>query len=148
MPAAAHHIFELSRKYDVPQEKISYDKVGIGRDFALDLARHGIARAVGYAGNGSALHPGDFADVRSEAAWRLRQRLDPGGATDFRKPHELRPDFAIPPGPYWHRLREELKPLTYHLVGRKTGLLSKKDWSIAVGHSPDLADALIQSFAF
>jgi phage terminase large subunit len=147
LAAAAQRIADLARRYNVSHDKITYDKVGIGRDFPLHLARHGLERAVGYAGSGS---PGstDFVDLRSEAAWKLRQRLDPGGATDHRLPHLSRQDFCIPPGPYWQRLREELKPLTYHLVGRKTGLLSKKDWATTLGHSPDLADALIQSFAF
>lgn len=58
--------------------------------------------------------------------------------------------FTSPPrgGPFWYRLREELKALTYHPVGRKTALLSKEDWATILGHSPDLADALIQSFAW
>jgi hypothetical protein len=144
---AAQRIADLARKYSVTPEKITYDRVGIGRDFPLHLGRHGLERAVGYAGGGSPAST-DFVDLRSEAAWKLRQRLDPGGAADHRQPHAARQDFAIPPGAYWQRLRDELKPLTYHLVGRKTGLLSKKDWSTVLGHSPDLGDALIQSFAF
>lgn len=78
----------------------------------------------------------------------LRQRLDPNFIPAPGQPELARPFFAIPPGPYFARLRDELKPLTYHLVGRKTALLTKKDWQTILQHSPDLADALIQSFAF
>ena len=45
-------------------------------------------------------------------------------------------------------MRDELKALTYDLAGRQTQLLTKEKWAIVCGHSPDLADALIQSFAF
>ncbi len=49
------------------------------------------------------------------------------------------------PGDYLVRLVEELKPLTYSLVGRKTKLMPKDEWATILGHSPDVADALIQS---
>ena len=78
----------------------------------------------------------------------MRRRIEPGTDIYGGKPHDLKVQFAIPPGPYWMRLREELKTLTYSLVGRKTKLLNKDDWAIVLGHSPDIADALIQSFAF
>jgi len=35
--------------------------------------------------------------------------------------------------------------LTYSLVGRKTKLMPKDEWATILGHSPDVADALIQS---
>lgn len=134
-------------QYHVAQERISYDKVGVGRDFHLHLARLGINREIGYAGAASPLSA-DFVNLRSEAAWKLRQRLDPDGAADHRIPGATRPFFCVPPGPYWHRLREELKTLTYSLKGGKTALLAKDEHQIVLGHSPDLSDALIQSFAF
>lgn len=142
----AAKVKELAAKWSVPQERISYDKTGIGRDFPLHLARHGISRAVGYSGSGSP-SSADFTNLRSEGAWRLRQRLDPMGADDHRDPQKLRPDFVIPNQDWWQRLRDELKALTYDLVTGKTRLVSKEDWCLALGHSPDLADALIQSFA-
>jgi hypothetical protein len=129
----------------VPVERITYDRVGIGRDFPLHLARRGLDGCVGYAGAGKP-RSADFRNLRSEAAWRLRQRIDPqytrGG------PGSDKPPFAIPHGPYWPRLRQELKVLTYRIVGRRTCLLDKDDHAIILGHSPDIADALIQSFAF
>lgn len=144
---AADRVRIFMNRYHVVQERISFDKVGVGKDFPLHLARLGITRAVGYAGAASPLSS-DFANLRSEAAWKLRQRLDPDGAADHRIPGASRPFFCIPPGPYWHRLREELKTLTYSLKGNKTALIDKEDHAIVLGHSPDLSDSLCQSFAF
>lgn len=143
---AAAHIARLARKWSVPQERISYDCVGIGRDMPLHLKRWGIV-AVPYAGAASPRSI-QFTNLRTEGAWRLKQRLDPQGADDATQPFKTRPDFSLEAGDYWPRLREELKALTYDLVGTQTRLLSKEDWCIVLGHSPDLADALIQSFAF
>ena len=62
-------------------------------------------------------------------------------------PNDTSPSSASR-GPWWDRMRDELKVLTYSLVGRQTALMTKEDWCTTVGHSPDLGDALIQSFAF
>jgi hypothetical protein len=144
---AADVIWRKSSEWIIPQERITYDRVGIGRDFPLHLARHGLQRCVGYAGSGSPQSK-DFANLRSEAAWKLRKRLDAGLPGDPSRPYDRQAPFSIPAGAYWNRLRDELKVLTYELAGRKTKLLPKDKWSEAVGHSPDIADALIQSFAF
>jgi hypothetical protein len=144
---AADRIAGLRTKYSVPDERISFDAVGIGRDFPLHLKRRGISRATPYAGAAKPRAP-QFKNLRTEAAWRLRQRLDPEGADDHREPGKHRPDFSIPPGDYWPRLREELAALTYDLAKHQTRLLAKDDWKTVLGHSPDLADALLQSFAF
>ena len=53
--------------------------------------------------------------------------------------------FHFCPGPYYVRLVDELRPLTYGLVGKMTKLLPKDVWATILGHSPDVADALIQS---
>jgi hypothetical protein len=142
---AAEVIARKAWEHGVPPERITYDRVGIGRDFPLHLERRGLEGCLGYAGAGKPRST-DFTNLRSEAAWRLRQRLDPqwlpGGPGAGKVP------FAIPPGPYWPRLREELRTLTYAMKGRKTRLIPKEDHSILLGHSSDLADSLIQSFAF
>jgi hypothetical protein len=143
---AAAAIHRLAQKWGVPQERISFDAVGVGRDMPLRLKRWRI-EAVPYAGAGSP-RSAQFTNLRTEAAWALKARLDPQGADDATRPHQARPDFAVPHGDYWPRLREELRVLTYDLVGQQTRLLKKEDWAKVLGHSPDLADALIQSFAF
>jgi hypothetical protein len=147
LPEAAEAIRNLAERWNVQHDRISFDRLGIGRDFPLHLARRGIKEARGYAGEGTP-QSGDFPNLRSEAAWKLRQRLDPGHSADITDPFRQQPYFCVPPGAYWQRLRDELRVLTYSLAGRQTKLLTKKDWSIVLGHSPDLADALIQSFAF
>ena len=53
--------------------------------------------------------------------------------------------FHFSPGPYSVRLVDELHPLTYGLVDKMTKLLPKEGWATILGHSPDVADALIQS---
>ena len=145
LPEAAECIARKAWEHGVPPERITYDRVGIGRDFPLHLQRRGLEGCLGYAGAGKP-RSSDYTNLRSEAAWRLRQRLDPqwlpGG------PGAGKPVFVIPRGPYWPRLREELRTLTYAIRGRKTRLIPKEDHAIALGHSPDLADALMQSFAF
>jgi hypothetical protein len=145
LPEAAEVIARKAWEHQVPPERITYDRLGVGRDFPLHLQRRGLEGCVGYAGSGKPRST-DFVNLRSEAAWRLRQRLDPhwlpGGAG------AIKPSFVIPTGPYWPRLREELRTLSYSFRGRKTKLMNKEDHAIALGHSPDLGDALMQSFAF
>jgi hypothetical protein len=147
LPEAANRILTLRTYWEVPDERISYDKVGIGRDFHLYLKKCGIKNAVAYAGAASP-RSADFTNLRTEAAWMLRNRLNHEHLPDARNLDKHQPFFCIPRGNYWSRMRDELKALTYHLAGYKTQLLTKEDWAIVVGHSPDLADALIQSFAF
>jgi hypothetical protein len=144
---AALQFHQLGQKWQVPHERMSYDRIGIGRKFHLHLSRLGITSAVGYAGAGSPASD-EFVNLRSEAAWHLHQRLDPEGSPDWRDPHRRQAPFCIPPGDYWPRLREELSKLTYHLVGTKIALLSKEDHAKVLGHSPDLSDGLCQRFGF
>jgi hypothetical protein len=63
-------------------------------------------------------------------------------------PQAKLPMVHIPPGPWWAEMREELMALDYDLVGdRQTRLVDKEALIDRLGRSPDLADALIQSFA-
>jgi len=146
LPEAAELIAAKRYEWQVPVERITYDRVGIGRDFPLHLHRRGLDGAQGYAGAGRP-RSADFPNLRSESAWRLRRRIDPqfipGG------PGSAKPPFVIPPGPSWPRLREELRTLSYTTAGAgRIQLLPKEDHATLLGHSPDLADALIQSMAF
>lgn len=155
LPEAAELIWRKASTWGVWPDRITYDRAGIGRDFPLHLRRHfgpaDAAKIQGYAGAGSPQSK-DFANLRTEAAWKLRQRLEPGIDLAARpeNPHAapLKIPFSIPPGPYWPRLREELKTLSYSMAGRKIKLIPKDDHATALGHSPDIADSLLQSFAF
>jgi hypothetical protein len=149
LAAAAQEVARLAAAFRVDHARISYDKLGIGRDFVNHLARHGITLAVGYAGSGRAQNSKAFVNLRSEAAWALRRRLDPDRLTDPRFPNSsTQPPFHIPPRAWWARLREDLEALTYDLAGNKTRLVSKEQLLDRLGRSPDCGDALIQSFAF
>jgi hypothetical protein len=146
---AAGEIARLARKWHVAHNRISYDRLGIGRDLRNHLIRNGITEAIGYAGSGRARDPRQFTNIRTEAAWKLRQRLNPDWSTDPRFPEATRQGpFCIPPGEHWPAMREELEKLTYDLVGNQTRLITKEDFCELLGRSPDRSDALIQSFAF
>jgi hypothetical protein len=145
---AAREIARLSAKWAVPHERVSYDKLGIGRDLRHYLIREGIDRAVPYAGSGQPRDRRRFTNLRGEAAWALRTRLNPDWSRDPRFAVATRqPPFKIPADGQWTLLREELARLSYDLVGNQTRLISKEDWSAELGRSPDRGDALIQSFS-
>ena len=146
LEAAASAIAELARKWRVDAPNISYDRMGLGTKFANNLARVGIHGAIGYAGEGTPLSS-DYTNIRTEAAFNLRTRLDASWIPDVRRPGILQPHFHIPPGPDWPQLREDLRTLSYHLTGKQTQLLHKVDHKARLGRSPDHGDTLIQSFA-
>ena len=76
LPEAAETIHRLAAKWNVPHDKISFDKLGIGRNFPNHLARWGITMAIPYAGEGRPQDPSSFVNLRTEAGWKLRNRLD------------------------------------------------------------------------
>ena len=145
LPEAATLMYQLGQRWSIPAARMSFDRLGIGRNMPNHLAKWGLTAAVGYAGEASPMDS-QFTNLRTEAAWKLRQRLDPQHVPDIRTPLVAQRPFVIPTQEWYSRLREELKPLTYSLSGRKTKLLPKTDWATVLGHSPDVADALIQSF--
>ena len=77
------------------------------------------------------------------AAWSVKGNPTRHCST-LRSMRTQRP-FYFCSGEYYVRLVDELRPLTYGLVGRKTKLMPKDAWATILGHSPDVADALIQS---
>lgn len=146
---AAARIAELAHRWRVPHHRISYDRLGIGRDLRHHLARHGITEAIGYAGSGRPRDPRAFTNLRTEAAWRLRQRLNPDWCDDPAFPRATaQTPFRIPPDAQWSMLREELQELSYECVGKQVRLIPKEDLCAILGRSPDRSDALLQSFAF
>jgi hypothetical protein len=145
---AAEETARLARVHAVDASRISYEKLGIGRDFRNHLVRRGLDAAIGYAAIGK---PQDrtFTNLRSEAAWKLRRTLNTDWALDPTAPLATRQHpFHIPPRALWALLREDLEALTYDLVGNQTRLIKKEDLLVRLGRSPDRGDAMIQSFAF
>jgi hypothetical protein len=104
------------------------------------------AGAIPYAGKASPASA-DFTNLRTECGWKLRNRLNQEHVPDIRSPHLLEVPFTFTPGTYFERLEEEFRLLTYSFAGgHQTKLLPKEEWATILGHSPNLADALLQSF--
>jgi phage terminase large subunit len=133
---AAH----LAGKHQIVPECIVFDGAGmLGKAFVAKLPHVGIVGAWPYFGGRPSRAKG-LANARTECAFRLRQRLDP---------EQNEHAFSIPPRDWWPRLRQELATLTYEIAGdSRTRLMSKEDHCLALGRSPDVADALLMSFAF
>ena len=94
---AAEETARLARVYAVDASRISYDGVGVGRDFRNHLVKRGLGDAISYAGSGRPRDPKAFTNLRSEAAWRMSRRLDPERHTDDRYPTSSRqPPSHIP----------------------------------------------------
>jgi phage terminase large subunit len=129
------------REFGVSHHRVSWDAAGIGADFGNRLDAIGVKGARAY--RGGAEGGKRFGNLRSAAAWILRQRLDPGrqvGGT-VQPPFSIRPEWA-------GSLRPELAELRYLLRSDRTELEPKEELVKRLKRSPDLADALIQSFAF
>lgn len=144
---AAKTIADLASKWHIQHHHITYDRLGVGKDMPNHLAKHRI-NATPYFGNGTPRNTREYPNLRSEAAWNLRRRLNPEFAPDPRYPSLVRPPFSIPPTTWWSRLREELEALSYDLVGSMSRLIPKESLMTKLGRSPDISDALIQTFAF
>lgn len=147
LPEAALLIKRMAIKWNVEHNRIVYDCMGVGKSLANHLQRVGIIGARGYAGSGRPRERGSFANLRSESAWRMRNRLDPNWCPDPHRPTVRQPSFYIPPADWWPQMREELKTLSYDFLGKTTRLVPKEEHADRLGRSPDLADALMMSFS-
>jgi len=130
--------FEFKRKHDISDHLITYDAAGIGADFAFRLRSVGIHNAIPYIGGKSA--NSNFRNHRTWSYWSLRCRLDPNGS--WKRP------FHIPAG-IMSDFKREVSAVKYRLsVNDVTELIPKEDVIDILGHSPDIADALSQSFCY
>lgn len=130
---AAEETARLDQIWAVDDSRISYDKLGIGRDFRNHLVRRGLGNAIGYAGSGRPQDPKAYTNLRTEAAWKLRRRLDLERHTDDRYPVSSRqPPFHIPPRASWMLLREDLEALSYDLIGGKIRLIRTEDMRLHI----------------
>jgi hypothetical protein len=108
------------------------------------LRRLGVEGAVPYIGAGSPTDSSAYANLRTECAWRLRNRLDATWQEQGPKGPRFQQPFHFAPGPYIERLREDLRCLTYSLAGRAIKLMNREDHMAALGRSPDCFDAICQ----
>ncbi len=76
LEATAGEAARRSRRWSVAPHDVSWDVEGIGADFANRLEAAGLRGARPYRGGGEGGRK--FVNLRSAAAWKLRQRLDPG----------------------------------------------------------------------
>ena len=131
---ARHH----SDRLGVRHNRVVYDHSGLGEGFRKYLELAGVHHAAGFQGGAEAKgFKGRFENLKSAAAWKLRQRLDPS----------VNPvPFYIPPE-ILQQLRPELQAFTYEVTSKdKIRLTEKETIRSRIGRSPDLADALIMSF--
>ena len=147
MAEVAERVSAMVAKHRAETRDVTWDATGVGADFHNRLSAVWIKDAKPYRGGlgGGAR----YANLRSAAAWMLRQRLDPDRmVTDPRgkpcrqHPFSIRPDHLV-------LLREEVQGLRYQSA--KSGAVElepKERLSARLRRSPDIADALIMSFAF
>ena len=83
---AAEATAQLAARWAIPAERISYDGLGIGRDFPRHLAKVGLTGCIRYVGGGEPAEPRRFFNLRTESAWHLHDRLNPDRHTDDRYP--------------------------------------------------------------
>ncbi len=147
---AAQETARLSRQWAIPCERISYDGLGIGRDFHNHLARVGLRDCIRYIGGGRPREPSRFANLRTEAAWHAHDALNPDRHTNDEFPTSSRQSpFHIPARDWWPMMREDLEAITYELINdRRVRLIKKEDLMVRLGRSPDRGDAFCQSFAW
>jgi hypothetical protein len=136
-------VIAMAAAHCVSPSNITYDQSGIGRSFGSYLAAHGLEGTVGYFGAGKG---GPHAiNRRSASSYALRKRLDPH--RDGYVP------FYVGGIPEWPSMREELAAMHHGPMAFEEGVVkqsceTKEAWAARLKRSPDLADALIQSFTY
>ncbi len=166
-PAAAAKIARHRSTFDVRQERIVYDAGGgRGLDIVPYLEQHGITEAIPYRGSKEKGGGDKFENTRSKMAWRFRQAVDPDrprpvpelSYDPHRKPSVFDPDpvkaptilqppFCVPKDwALWDHFEQEARALKWHHKGRKIALENKEDLVKALGHSPNVIDAVLMRF--
>jgi hypothetical protein len=138
----------LCQRFEIVPSRVSFDAGGLGIDFGNRLAGVEIQGARGYLGGASAKNA---VNLRSAAAREMRRRFDPERLSPAalgsqilvkQRPFSVRPDWLAELRPELAALRSELDT-----IGR-FALEAKEKMAARLRRSPDLADALIQSFGF
>jgi hypothetical protein len=159
VPTAALLVAQVAREHGVRPEHIVYDGGGwAGTDLERQLEAYGLHGAVPFFGGAPCR--GRSLNRKMQAAWRLRQRLNPDRVlpspahrvspyeSPLRQPQftpaPLQPAFHIPSGlASWDGLQEELRAIRYRHDTAKMQLEPKAEAAARLGRSPDLADTLI-----
>lgn len=137
----------LAQRFGVESHRITFDRSGIGSDFANRLAAVGLRGCQPYQGGLGGNKR--FSNLRTAAAWAMRWRLDPDyRPTDANGNPRPQPQFAIP-ARYVAEMRDELQGLRY--LPSKSGAVElepKDELKKRLRKSPDIGDCLLMSFAF
>jgi hypothetical protein len=122
---------------------VSFDQAGIGADFDNRLRAAGIVGARPYRGG---LSGGKgFGNLRSAAAWVMRQRLDPNRTTTTAGGVAIRQAAFAIPRDMLAMMRDELQGLRYTQDEKgRVCLEPKEDIVKRLRKSPDLADVFGQ----
>jgi hypothetical protein len=137
-------------RYEVSPARIVYDSAGLGVDFANRLAAMNIVGVKDYMGNREGSEK--FFNLRSEAGWMVRRRLDPDRGLyvdrDNRREFVQQPSFSIPRH-LATRFRPELEGVRYDLDDAGRIQVEPKDAFVArLKKSPTFLDCLFMSFAY
>lgn len=125
-------------RFKIRPARVVYDHSGLGEGFKKYLELAGLHGATGFQGGSAAKgFEKRFENLKTAAAWRLRQRLD----------QNTQPIPFVIPQHLASEMRGELQAFTYEITGKdKLKLTEKEKIRSRIGRSPDLADALIMSF--
>lgn len=131
----AGHTIRAWKQYKA--ERLKIDVIGIGAGVVDRVKEQGIgAEEINVADR--ATDPEQFANLRSELWWNLRERLDPNPVTN---PNPV----ALPPD---DDLLSDLSGIKYKINSRGQIVVeSKEDMKKRLGHSPDRGDAVVLAFA-
>jgi hypothetical protein len=139
MEETAWKAFEMKRKHDVSDHRITWDAQGVGADFAFRLKTVGIGNPTPYK---SARMIGNdyFLNHRAISFWRFRQRLD------FSGEHYI--PFSMPSNMI-NELKREIGSIFYTTNSQgKIVITPKEELVKLLGRSPDLSDACSQLFSY
>jgi hypothetical protein len=150
LEAAATRAAFLAQRFRIEPHRISFDVEGIGADFSNRLTAVGLKGCQPYRGGGGGTKK--YGNLRSLAAWKAHQRLDPRymPTTDAGMLVPQMP-FSLLNMPERSRqmLRKELQELRYQLGPTGDICLEKaEDYAERLKRSPDHQACFCQSFAF
>lgn len=139
----------MAAKYRVQPSYITWDSTGAGSDWGNRLRGAGLFGCRPFKGSCKVRSSAQGINLRANAAWKMRRRLDPSRRViDPSRGNPIQDKFFISPA-HLVTLRPELQSMTYELSNNgKIQLKSKESVRAILGRSPDWADALLISFAF
>ena len=129
----------LAKEFNVPARNVFVDDIGIGGGVTDEMRDSG-CRVKSFVASERATDSDHFANAKAEAWWRTRQAVE-NDTGFFAFDASLFPELG-------ERLKLELTTCLYSTDNRgRIVVESKEDVKGRLGHSPDLADALVMTFS-